>query len=188
MRLVLIRHAPSASTRRAAFSLDEPLDEAGTRQAAKLPGRLTTRIDRWLASESRVARGTAEAAGVRPELDPDLNECNFGLWAGSTLAEVEASNPDGLRAWFEDPEATPHEGESIAQLILRVRGLLERVARSGGTTAALTHAGVVRAAVVVALDAPTTAFWRIDVAPLSFTELHTSDYGWRLALVNGSGA
>jgi broad specificity phosphatase PhoE len=184
MKLLLIRHGVSVSTRRAAFSLDEPLDEAGARQAAGLSSSLPARIDRWLSSPALAARQTAEAAGVEPEVDSSLSECDFGLWAGSTLPEIEASDPDGLRSWFEDAEATPHKGESIAGLVDRVRRWLDRIRRTTGTTAAITHAGVVRAAVVVALDAPLAAFWRIDVAPLSLTELHTTEDGWRMAGAN----
>lgn len=184
MRLLLVRHAPSAATRRAAFGRDEPVDEAGIRLAGRLPAGLPRRIDRWLCSPSLAARQTAEAAGLHPSIDPELRECDFGRWAGLTLGEIEVSDPDGLRRWFEDPEAAPHAGESIAGLIERIRRQLERMRRGTGTVAALTHSGVVRAAVLLALDAPARSFWRIDVAPLSLTELHATEYGWRLAFVN----
>ena len=183
-RLLLIRHAPSRSTRRAAFALDEPLDEAGSRQAAGLGARLPGRIDRWLASPALTARQTAEAAGLTTELDPDLSECDFGKWAGCTLEEIQSADPEGLRAWFDDPDAAPHGGESIAQLIARTTKVLDRIHSSPASTGALTHSGVIRAAVVVALEAPVKSFWRIDVAPLSVTELHSSAYGWRLTGLN----
>jgi broad specificity phosphatase PhoE len=146
--------------------------------------RLPGGVDRWLCSPSVVARKTAEAAGFHADVDGALSECDFGSWTGSTLAAIEESDPDGLRCWFEDPEATPHSGESIAGLADRVGGWLERIRVGAGTTGAVTHAGVIRAAVVLALEAPLAAFWRIDVAPLSLTELHSTDYGWRLARVN----
>lgn len=185
MKLLLIRHAASPSTRRAAFGGgDEPLDDAAARQAAELFKRLPGRVDRWLCSPSLAARQTADAAGFDASVDRDLSECDFGCWTGSTLSEIEQSDPDGLRRWFEDPEATPHSGESIAGLADRVRGWLERLRAHPGTTCAVTHAGVIRTAVVLALGAPLGAFWRIDVTPLSLTELHSTDYGWRLARVN----
>jgi len=53
-----------------------------------------------------------------------------------------------------------------------------------GTTVAVTHAGWVRTAVLLALDAPLESFWRVDVAPASLTVLHRRDRGWVLGRVN----
>ena len=186
MKLLLIRHAPTPSTRRAAFAIEETLDEAGLQQAADLRTRLPRRVDRWLCSPAKAACDTVRTAGFPAEVDFDLGECDFGSWAGRTLEEVEAADPEGLQSWFDDPRAVPHGGESIGQMVERVRRLLDRVRNDPGTTGAVTHAGVIRAAVVVALEAPEKSFWRIDIAPLSVTELHSSGYGWRLACVNRS--
>ena len=65
-----------------------------------------------------------------------------------------------------DPDAAPHGGESLTALLARVRAWLEEQAALDGTAIAITHGGVVKAAVVAALDAPPSAFWRIDVSPL----------------------
>jgi broad specificity phosphatase PhoE len=48
----------------------------------------------------------------------------------------------------------------------------------------VTHAGVVKAAVVHALGAPVMSFWRLDVAPLGITELHAHDGRWTVARLN----
>jgi len=186
MKLLLVRHAPTASTRRSAFSLDEALDDAGTRAAGRLGSSLPTRVDRCVSSPARRARQTAAAAGLVPEVDPDLGECDFASWAGLTLEDIHGSDSEGLQLWFKDPEAAPHGGESLAQMVGRVRGFLGRVRGLDGTTAAFTHAGVIRAAGVLALHAPIDSFWRIDIAPLSTTELHASGDGWRVAGVNRS--
>jgi broad specificity phosphatase PhoE len=53
-----------------------------------------------------------------------------------------------------------------------------------GRAIAVTHAGVVKAAVVHALGAPPAAFWRVDVTPLALTELHAHDGRWTVARVN----
>jgi broad specificity phosphatase PhoE len=50
--------------------------------------------------------------------------------------------------------------------------------------AAVTHAEVVKAAVVHALGAPLAAFWRIDSSPLALTELHAHDGRWTLVRLN----
>ena len=113
-----------------------------------------------------------------------LAECDFGAWAGLTLDAIE---PDDLALWMLDPDATPHGGESLTTLLDRVRGWLDEQAELDGTAIAITHGGVVKAAVTIALDAPPSAFWRIDVSPLSITELHAHDGRWTVTRVNDRG-
>lgn len=182
-RLLLVRHAPTAATRRAAFSLDEPLDAAGVRDAQRLSG-LFGQIDAAFSSPLLRARQTAEAAGVAAALDGDLAECDFGVWAGLSLEEVGESDPGGLRRWFSDFEAAPHGGESLAQLFKRAGAFLDRARVSSGTTIAVTHGGVIKAAVLSVLGAPPFSTWRIDVAPCSITELRRHDGRWTVTRTN----
>ncbi|MGH7336969.1 MAG: histidine phosphatase family protein [Myxococcota bacterium] len=138
--------------------------------------------DAAFSSPALRARQTAEAAGLSADRDPDLAECDFGCWTTLTLGEVHARDPEGLRAWFEDPHAAPHGGESQAQMAERVRRFLEHVDQ--GTTVAVTHGGVVKVAMIQILGAPYSSFWRIDVAPASITELRRRDGTWTVARTN----
>jgi broad specificity phosphatase PhoE len=181
-RLLLVRHASTDAVRAAAFGADEPLDAGGRAAAARL--RLP-RADEVLVSPALRTRETAQACGLdvsRPEAA--LAECDFGRWAGLTLREVAEREPDAVAAWLNDPDAAPYGGESLSDVLARVRGWLAAQAALDGTAVAVTHAGVVKAAVVIALDAPPAAFWRIDVAPLSVTELHAHDGRWTVTRVN----
>jgi broad specificity phosphatase PhoE len=182
-RLLLVRHAPTRATRATAFPLDEALDEAGRTAAASLAAALPRRCD-IMSSPALRCRQTAEAAGLQAQPEAALAECDFGRWAGSTLAEVHAGEPDGARAWMVDPDAAPHGGESLSAFARRVAGWLDRQAQRDGAAAAITHGGVVKAAVVHALGAPLQAFWRVDAAPLTVTELHAHDGRWTVARVN----
>jgi broad specificity phosphatase PhoE len=192
-RLRLVRHAATACVRRAAFPLDEPLDEGGRRQVSSLAAHLVP-CEWTLTSPARRARETAEAAELAgPETDALLAECDFGTWAGRSLAEVSVEDPAGVRAWLADPEARPHGGESLTALVARMREFLASVAGRAGTGVVVTHGGPVRAMVVLALEAPLSAFWRIEVAPASITELCARDGRWSLARLNwqpepGSGS
>ena len=182
-RLLLVRHASTDAVRAAAFGADEPLDAGGRVAAAALPARLP-RADEVLVSPALRARETASAAGLAVT-GPAPGECDFGSWAGRTLRDVAAGDEAGVHAWMTDPDATPHGGESLTALLSRVRSWLAlQAAVASGTAIAITHAGVVKAAVVCALDAPPIAFWRIDVAPLSITELHAHDQRWTVTRVN----
>ena len=179
-RLLLVRHAPTRATRATAFPADEPLDESARAAAAGLAAALPQRCE-VLSSPAVRCRQTAEAAGLHARADAVLAECDFGRWAGRRLAEVER---DSARAWMLDPDAAPHGGESLTTFAARVAAWLDVQARLEGAAAAITHGGVIKAAVVHALGAPLQAFWQIDAAPLSVTELHAHDERWTVTRLN----
>jgi broad specificity phosphatase PhoE len=200
IRLLLVRHSTSGETRRAAFPSTsgaalvdgcQPLDRAGREAAAALAGLLPS-SDRCWASLAVRARQTAELAGLPgPEPVADLAECDFGTWAGLTMAEVNDSDPDGLGAWWADPDSAPHGGERLGQVRERAGRVMARAAELGGTTIAFTHGGLVKAALLDVLDLPASALWRLDAAPASVTELRHSgshrgsgDGRWRLTRLN----
>jgi broad specificity phosphatase PhoE len=181
--LLLIRNASTAATRAAAFPDDEPLDDRGQVAAAGLAGALPSRFDA-LCSPALRCRMTATAAGLSPQTDPELAGWDLGSWAGRSLAEVHAAEPAAAAAWMTDPDARAHGGESLRAFCERIAGWLDRQARLDGRVVAITHGGVIKAAVVHALDAPVAAFWQVDVAPLSITELHAHDGRWTLSRAN----
>jgi broad specificity phosphatase PhoE len=188
MRLLLVRHAPTAATERVAFAADEPITVAGRSGARALAAHLpatTTAVSSPLLR----ARQTAEAAGRHPELDARLAECRFGAWEGRTFAELGRDDPQRLDAWLRDPEASPPGGESLSGFAARVAAWLGDVgAGTTGTTVAFTHAGVVKAAVLTALAASLATFWQLAVAPLSITELARHDTGWTVVRLNWMAA
>lgn len=183
-RLLLVRHAPTSATRVFAFPDDEPLDDRGRVASARLASALPPRFHALCSPALRCVQ-TAQAAGLDAcTLEPALAECNFGSWAGRTLETVTLDEPGAVKAWMTDPSARPHGGESHAQFAARVGAWLDDQATRDGGAVAITHGGVVKAAIVHALGAPLQAFWRVDAAPLSITELHAGDGRWRLTRAN----
>jgi broad specificity phosphatase PhoE len=59
---------------------------------------------------------------------------------------------------------------------------------SEGATLAITHASIIRAAIVFALGSGPLAFWRIDVAPLSIARLSGREGRWNIASLGPHGA
>jgi broad specificity phosphatase PhoE len=184
-RLILVRHAPTAATRAAAFPLDERPDERALAMAERLVGVVPRRAEAC-SSPARRCIETAKAAGLDPVPVEALAECDFGDWGGRSLEEVCREDPEGAEAWMKDPEARPHGGESLAAFAARVGAWLGSQADGEGCTFAVTHGGVVKAAVVKALSAPLEAFWKIDVEPLAVTELHAHDGRWSLVRANAA--
>ena len=174
-RLTLVAHASTAATARALFSRDEGLEPRGAAAAgaASAPRRIT----RAVCSPARAAVETAGALGLAATVDPGLADWHLGSWRGRALDEIAAAHPAEVAAWLADPDAVPHGGEPLTALLARVAGRLA-AADGEGHTVAVTHAAVVRAAVVVTLGAPAAGFWRIDVAPLTATVLRGGPGRW----------
>ena len=88
--------------------------------------------------------------------------------------------PADLAVWLTEPTQAPHGGESVVDLIIRVRGWLDSLAGRRGRLVAVTHPSVIRAAILVVLDSPPKSFWRIDVGPASRTVMHFRGHAWTL--------
>jgi broad specificity phosphatase PhoE len=175
-RLTLISHAATEAQRRAAFPLDEPLREQEMAKIAAL-GWSPPRNQQVLSGPELRALQTAEALGLAAAIAPEIRDCDYGAWSGHALSEIEASHPDDLFTWFTDPGYAPHGGESIVELIDRI-GRWMGAQRDGGHTLAITHPVVIRAAIVHALQAAPSTIWRIDIAPLSLTDLRWNGQVW----------
>jgi broad specificity phosphatase PhoE len=86
-----------------------------------------------------------------------------------------------VAAWLRAPEAAPHGGESVLGLMQRVAGWMLREQACRQRSIVVTHATIIRAAIVQAIGAPPQSFWRIDIAPLSITRLSGDDTRWTLS-------
>jgi broad specificity phosphatase PhoE len=212
-RLYFIAHAPTSAQRQLRFPADEgiePVDAAVTRG---LLAGIRSLDAVWCGPERRSVEtaaalgfttGTAAAPGLTAERAgasgliaepcPDLGAWSVGRWAGQPVLAVAEDDPDGFQAWRTDPDARPHDGESLRTLLERVGGWLERQAqgastggtmmagRSGspGRALAVAEPAVIRAALVHVLDAEPRTFWRLDIAPLSTTIVQHAQGEWRL--------
>jgi broad specificity phosphatase PhoE len=115
-----------------------------------------------------------------------LRDCDYGHWRGRRLADIQAAHPAELATWLSDLSAAPHGGEPLLALMLRASDWVADRLHDDGHTIAVTHAAVIRAALIGVLGAPPEAFWRIDVAPMSVVDLRSDKRRWVLR-VSGSG-
>jgi broad specificity phosphatase PhoE len=140
-----------------------------------------------LSAPARAARETAQALGFDAEAEPALQDCDYGRWRGLASKDVAEREPDAFAAWLSDPAAAPHDGESLAALIERAGAWLAQSSARDGAMLAITHASVIRAAIVCALGANSSAFWQIDVAPLSLAKLSAREGRWNLVSLGPLG-
>lgn len=180
IRLTLLVHGATAANRAAAFPADEPLEPRARAAAEGLRGRFSP--SESLTSPALRARETAAALGLAARVEPALRDADAGRWTGRAMADVE---PASLIAWMTDPDARPDGGEATAEVIARVAAWLESRVGVEGRCLAVTHVSVVRAAVIAVLGAPPAAFWRIDVPPLSATDLVSDGRRWTWRAARG---
>jgi broad specificity phosphatase PhoE len=194
-RLLLISHASTAAMRAGRFPADDPLDARGLAEAAAARARLSIPDDAAVFVSPAVCacdtasalRLGAAALGRGASVDEGLADMDYGLWHGRRLADLAVEAPHDLAAWTHDPDAAAHGGESFSQLVKRVgqwldalNDVLSEGVIPGNTqnVVAVTHAPVIRAAIVHALGASPAVFARIEIAPLSMVELRRSRRGW----------
>jgi broad specificity phosphatase PhoE len=186
-RLKLLCHPSTSAVRTSTFPADEPLDDQGRQRLAAFPNSFPDSLrhnDRSFTSPALRARQTAEALGLTTTVEPDLRDCDYGQWTGLTFEEVQTQEPLAMAEWIGNPDTTPHGGESIAALIARVSSWLDAQSTAPGTVVAVTHASVMRAAIVCALKAPPRSFWHIDIAPLSLVRLSGHGGRWTLGSIS----
>jgi broad specificity phosphatase PhoE len=177
-RVTFISHAATEAQRRAAFPLDEPVLEHESGKITELKWKLPAAAQVWSAPEQRTQQ-TSRALGLAFTFADELRDCDYGRWRGRKMDEVQTEEQEGILAWLSDPSAAPHGGESLERLGSRVGKWMEEQ-RSVKHTIAVTHPAVIRAAVVCALQVPVHTFWRIDIAPLTVTDLRFNNNVWTL--------
>ncbi|WP_424215982.1 histidine phosphatase family protein (plasmid) [Streptomyces sp. BI20] len=194
LRVRLISPAWSEAGREARFDDEGPLDPRGLADARAAADELGAAPGAVYASPSRRCRETAEALGPAEVVVADVwAGCAMGRWRGRTLTELAGAEPEAVARWLADPAAAPHGGESVRELRARIGGVLDAAAGreaggAGGRLVAVVEPDVVRAAVLHALALPDETFWRLDVRPLTVTELVGRAGRWNLLLGRAAGA
>jgi broad specificity phosphatase PhoE len=178
-RLILLGAAGTAANRAGAFPCaTDALDDGGLRKARRRRA-ITPAPDRIVCSPHPAARETAAALGLEGAQERDLADIDNGRWAGRPLADIERDEPERLAQWLGDPGLGAPDGETMAQLVTRVGGWLDRAADAGETILAVTHAAVMRAALVHGLGLAVRTTFQIDIAPLSLLRLSFNGK-WRM--------
>ncbi|MBG1231009.1 histidine phosphatase family protein [Aestuariivirga litoralis] len=126
------------------------------------------------------ARITAELLGVSVKSHAALDDRDFGAWAGLGLADIEKTRPAALAAWITSTDFAPKDGESLQTVANRSSQFLSEMEKRTGHVIAITHATVIRCAVLHVLNAPLSSFWQIDCPPLSVTDLRQDGRRWAL--------
>ncbi len=191
--LFLVRHATHGQVGRALVGRAPgvPLSPEGVAQAAALGRRFGgMEVARVLSSPIQRATETAgaiaRACGRTVEVEDALTEIDCGDWTGLSFADLDRD--PRWAAWnAERSEAAVPGGETFAAVEARAAALLDRLAGEGGGPIVLvSHADVIKAAVMALTGMPARFHHRILVEPASVTtlELWGTGGGGRLTRLN----
>ncbi|OPA84650.1 phosphoglycerate mutase [Pseudomonas fluorescens] len=176
-RLTLICHAATPLQKQGRFPDDESVTMNWQDAALSLANRYKNNRRLMCAPEARTQQ-TAGLFGENAEVVEALRDGDFGGWKGQAISELDS---DSLGAWMTDSACAPHGGESVDQMCARIGRWMQSLESQPGHVVAVTHPFVIRAAMLYVMQFPVSMFYRIDVEPLSATELRFNHL-WRLRL------
>lgn len=190
MRLHLVRHGPTHAKSMVGWT-DLPADLSDHAAIARLSAHLPPRAALISSDLSRaVATADAVAAPGRLRLphDRDWRELHFGAWEMRAFAEVEAEDPDRIRAFWETPgEVRPPNGESWNEVLARINaaiGRLDGPNSAGPDVIVVCHFGAIIAAMQLCLGLSAEQAFSHRIDNLSVTELRRTRSGWVEGRVN----
>jgi 2,3-bisphosphoglycerate-dependent phosphoglycerate mutase len=168
---------------------DPALCRTGRMESVTLAEKISrTGIRSIFTSPLSRARQTAEIVADRLRIgrienDPRLAEIHFGDWEGYTQTQVRQRWPELLNLWKTAPDAVRFPGgETLEEARERLRAFFNDIATLSTPDAApalvVTHAGLIRLAVLAAQLQEVTGFRQIAVAPVST---------WRFVLLTTNG-
>ena len=192
-RLLLIRHAePDEDARGRCYGrLDVGLSPAGLASAERLAESLrAVELDAVYVSPRLRAVQTAAALGAS-RMDDRLRELDFGEFEGRTYDEIEREHPEFFRSWMETPTLVRFPGgESYGELRQRVSAALADIvaANDNRTVALVSHGGVIRAALAIALGLPDDRAFALALGYARISIVDVFDGTPIVRLVNGVSA
>ncbi|HEY4384306.1 MAG TPA: histidine phosphatase family protein [Ktedonobacteraceae bacterium] len=185
-RLILVRHGETLANREFRYlgARDDLLSVTGREQADLLAEALailpvSAVYSSPLQRAYQTAVPIAQSHSLTVQQDADLREGSFGLWEGLSRSEVLARSSEDARllyAWEHDPVCRPPEGESFAEVQLRVLRLVNalNLRHNGETIVLVSHVGPIKVLLSAALNAPLTTLFQLflDPATISVVDWH----------------
>ncbi len=168
---------------------DPGLCPTGVMECARLADQLSRAgIRSIFTSPLSRARQSAEIVADRLRIspienDPRLAEIHFGGWEGNTQTQVRQRWPELLRLWKTNPDAVRFPGgETLEEARKRLLAFFKDIGTlgtpDGAPSLVMTHAGLIRLAILAAQSREVTGFRQLAVPPVST---------WRFVLLTTHG-
>ena len=172
----LMRHGEPVGGRYYRGQIDDPLSEKGWQQmwAAAEDHVWDCIVSSTLQRCSGFARALAEKRRLPVSVDERLKEIGFGAWEGHTPDQLRQNDPEGFRAFFNDPVIhRPPGAEALAAFYERVTAAWQTLVTEYADRHVLVvaHAGVIRVIFCHILDIALANMYRIQVRNAGLTRI-----------------
>jgi broad specificity phosphatase PhoE len=176
---LLVRHAAHALLDQVLVGRMDgaALSDVGRQQALEVSERLRHFHITCVQSSPRqrtleTATVIARHRGLGVEAYSALDEIDFGRWSGRTFRELE-HDTEWQRWNRARADARPPLGETMGEVQARVISHLERMhaKQQRSCVVLVTHAEVIRCALLHALALPVAQWWLLEIPPASVTRL-----------------
>ncbi len=165
-RIILVRHTPVAIAAGTCYGrLDVPLSATATADIAATLAKLST-ADRIYTSPAQRCLRLALAVSARDraelQVDPRLQELDFGLWEGSRWDDIPRAELD---RWSENLlDTAAGGGESMRSLWHRVADFITAAsAGPGDSIAVVSHHGPLRALYAQLRGRGPDSLWEVTI-------------------------
>lgn len=181
--IILLRHGVTESTERKVFcgagGSDPGLTSFGEKQSQRAAAWIERHggIDAVVSSPMRRTRETAEivagAMGLGVGIEDGLIEAAFGEWDGYSFAEIQERWPAEMSAWLGSTSVAPPGGEAFDDVDARIAAARDRILQmyAGETVVAVSHVTPIKLMMRLALDAPMSVIYRMELAAASITTI-----------------
>jgi probable phosphoglycerate mutase len=193
-RFLFIRHAATESVGKqiAGRTAGIPLASDGQEQASRVALRLSEQSIAAVYSSPQpraceTAQVLASAVGKDVQVAPELDEVDYGDWTGRMIDELQSAADWQAFNTIRSCTRIPH-GEFILEVQARVVGLVERLRAHyrEESVALVSHAEVIRAALVYYLGLPLDMMLRLELNPASISIVEIQRYGPIIRCVNNT--
>ncbi|HEX3333235.1 MAG TPA: histidine phosphatase family protein [Acidimicrobiales bacterium] len=179
--LILVRHGESVANAQGLLlgRTDAELTEKGRAQAAAVPSLFERPVVELRSSPLRRAIDTAEllGLGLPVVVDDRWIEVDYGEFECQPLGNIPA---EVWQRWQRDRDFCPVDGESLAEVDVRIAAACEELfatdgsgaRRPDGDVVVVSHVTPIKAAVAWALGTP-DLYWRLYLRTASVTRI-----GW----------
>ena len=180
--IYFVRHGETILTPDRKFSGSGPINPeltaAGIGQAqlvgiAAIKLGIEILISSPLQRTKQTATSISMTTGIEIVYDKTWYECDFGVWDGMSIEEVKSAYPREYQQWVASPSYAPPGGESYEALGWRVDEAIDNLVAKypGKKVLVVTHNGVIKQAIRLALSAPAESIFHVDVSPCSISSI-----------------
>jgi probable phosphoglycerate mutase len=158
---------------------DIPLTEVGLNQAKALKCRFNNSFDAIYTSPLTRAIQTAkiisENSTIKPIIENEIREINFGEWEGLTINEIAKNYPEQFKVWKTDQEEGSLIGGdlSIKCASIRARNAILKIANNNANKNIIivAHGGIIKAGLIGLFDWDMTMYHKILLGNTSISKI-----------------